>query len=61
MIGDPDRLAGLTAYKLRATTPLLGQALDLHTLFGVDVGGRDFFGVTVPTGPGAEIGAAEFG
>jgi hypothetical protein len=56
---NPDRLTDLKAYKLQADTPLLGRGLDLAALFGVDTGGRDYFGVPVPTGNGPEIGAAE--
>jgi hypothetical protein len=56
---NPYRLAELRAYKLQADTPLLGRGLDLAALFGVDTGGRDYFGVPFPTGNGPEIGAAE--
>jgi hypothetical protein len=56
---NPDRLASVTAYKLRPNTPLLGLGLDLRTRFGIDTGSRDYFGVSVPTGNGPEIGASE--
>jgi len=36
-----------------------GLGLDLAALFGVDTGGRDYFGVAVPSGDGPEIGASE--
>ncbi len=60
-IGDADRLASLSAYRLRADSPLLGVGLDLPGLFGTDTGGQDYFGVTVPTGSGPEPGASEAG
>jgi hypothetical protein len=56
---NPNRLGDLTAYKLQPDTPLLGLGLDLAALFGVDTGGRDYFGVPVPSGNGPEIGASE--
>jgi hypothetical protein len=58
-IGDPNRLASLTAYQLRADSPLRGVGLDLPGLFGVATGGRDYYGVPVPSGNGPEIGASE--
>jgi hypothetical protein len=58
---NPDRLSDLTAYKLQADTPLLGLGLDLASRFGIDTGGRDYFGVPVPSGKGLEIGASEAG
>jgi len=61
VIGDPDRLASLGAYRLRADTPLLGLGLDLPGLFGIDTGGRDYYGVPVPSGNGPELGASESG
>ena len=35
--------------------------LDLPGLFGVDTGGRDYYGVPVPRGNGPELGASESG
>jgi len=58
---NPDRLSDLTAYMLRDDTPLLGVGLDLASRFGIDTGGRDYFGVPVPSGKGPEIGASEVG
>jgi hypothetical protein len=61
VIGDPDRLASLTAYRLRFDTPLLGLGLDLPGLFDIDTGRRDYYGVPVPSGNGPELGASESG
>jgi hypothetical protein len=59
-IGNADKLATLTAYVLQTTTPLRDVGLNLST-FGIAMGGHDFYGVTVPTGTGPEIGASEVG
>ncbi len=58
-IGDPDQLAHLTAYKLQNGSPMIDDALNLATLFGIDPGGRDFYGVTLFEGLGPDIGASE--
>ncbi len=58
---DADRLSDLVAYRLRDDTPLLRVGLDLASRFGIDTGGRDYFGVPVPSGKGPEIGASEIG
>lgn len=48
---------GAAAFKPSATSPLIGHALDLSSLFGIDPGGIDYFG-TPMTGAGV-AGAAE--
>ena len=58
-IGDPDQLAHFTAYKLQNGSPMIDDALNLATLFGIDPGGRDFYGVTLFEGLGPDIGASE--
>jgi hypothetical protein len=50
-------LTGAAAFKLSATSPLIGHALDLFSLFGIDPGGADYFG-TPMTGKSA-VGAVE--
>jgi hypothetical protein len=49
----------LTAYTLQPGTPLRDIGLNLQSLFGIQMGGHDFYGVQVPTGKGPEIGASE--
>jgi hypothetical protein len=58
-IGDPTKLHTLNAYKLKQDSPLIDVGLDLRSLFGIDPGGRDFFGNPVPQGKGLDIGAHE--
>jgi nitrous oxidase accessory protein NosD len=45
---DPTKLNQLKAYVPRITSPLIGAGLDLRSLFGLDIGPRDFFGRTLP-------------
>jgi hypothetical protein len=54
-------LSSLTAYKLRSNSPLINRALDLTGLFGINMGGRDFYGGSVPMGAAPDIGAHEAG
>jgi len=58
-IGDPSKLHTLTAYRLQKNSPLIDAGLDLMSLFGIDPGGRDFFGNSIPQGKGYDIGAHE--
>jgi hypothetical protein len=58
-IGDADRLGQLIAYRPHADSPLLDAGLDLSGRFGIDAGGRDFAGVSLPQGGGYDIGAME--
>ena len=58
-LGNADNLSSLTAYTLLPTTPLLNTGLNLSTLFGINMGTQDFYGVPVPSGNGPEIGASE--
>ncbi|MBX7257627.1 MAG: right-handed parallel beta-helix repeat-containing protein [Candidatus Hydrogenedentes bacterium] len=58
-IGDPRKLPTLTAYKLKSGSPVIGKGLDLKTLFGIDVGARDYYGGPIPAGNGFSIGAHE--
>jgi hypothetical protein len=48
---------GAAAFKLSARSPLIGQALDLSSLFGIDPGGVDYFGT--PTTGTSAVGAVE--
>ena len=48
-VGNADLLeSGLTAYRLRPTSPVLNKGLNLWTLFGTDPGRRDFYGTALP-------------
>ena len=59
-IGDVHKLAGLEAYRLRGSSPLIDAGLDIRELFGIDGGGRDYYGTEIPQGKKYDIGAAEF-
>jgi hypothetical protein len=59
-INNPDELVNLEAYKLLSNSPLREAGLDLPLLFGINVGNRDFYGMTVPVGGKYDTGAAEF-
>jgi len=52
--------AGLVAFKLQRTSPLVDVGLDLKTKFGINAGPNDFFGARITQGAGHEIGAHEF-
>jgi hypothetical protein len=58
-VGDPTKLYTLTAYRLQESSPLIDAGLDLRSLFGIDLGDRDFFGNSIPQGKGYDIGAHE--
>ena len=50
----------LEAYKLKASSPAIDAGLDIRTLFGIDYGRKDFYGVTIPrNGEKLNIGASE--
>ncbi|MBA3708383.1 MAG: carbohydrate-binding protein, partial [Planctomycetes bacterium] len=57
-IGNADNLGALSAYKLRAGSPLIDAGIDLAAL-GIDAGGRDFWGDALPQGARLDIGADE--
>ncbi len=59
ILGDPDRLAGLDAYRLASGSGLVDAGLNLPALFGVDPGPHDFYGTSIPQGRGYEPGAHE--
>jgi hypothetical protein len=60
IIGDATKLGTLNAYKLKQNSPLIDKGLDIKSMFGIDTGGKDFFGKALPQGEGFEPGAIEF-
>jgi len=58
-IGNTTNLPSLTAYKLQGTSPLIDRGLDLSTLFGINVGTRDFYTNAIPQCRTYDIGAYE--
>jgi hypothetical protein len=46
-------------WMLLPDSPLIDAGLDLRTTFGIESGGRDFFGSRSPSGTGYDIGAHE--
>lgn len=48
-VTTPTDLSGAFNYKLQDTSPLIGQGSNLNTLFGTNVGIRDFFNTTLTT------------
>ncbi len=60
-IGYGTSLSSLNAYKIQsALSPAYQTALDLHALYGIDVGSMDFWGTILPSGIADDIGANEF-
>lgn len=58
-IGFGNPLSSLQAYKLKADSPLLNKGLDLQSTSNTNIGNRDFYNQTNPTGV-EDIGASEF-
>ena len=56
-IDNPDALSTLTAYRLLSTSPMIGKGLSLPALFGINVGTVDYYGNTIPSGTGYNVGA----
>lgn len=59
VIGDPLLLDALAGYRLQPDSPAFNTGLDLSSLFGVDPGGRDFYGTPLPQGSAPDAGAHE--
>jgi hypothetical protein len=62
--GGGDVLGGyhpekLEAYKLKTSSPAIDAGLDIRTLFGIDYGLKDFYGVPIPQNGKLDIGASE--
>jgi hypothetical protein len=54
---DPTKLPDLLAYTPKAGSPIAAAGLNLGSLFGLDVGERDFAGLPAPDGGSTCIGA----
>jgi hypothetical protein len=59
LIMNPEELATLHEYNLLPNSPALGTGVDLRARFGLDPGGRDFFGSPLPVGARPAIGACQ--
>jgi len=60
IVGDPNALESLTAYRLQTGSPLVNTGLALSVSpFNWNVGTRDFYGNPLPRGAGYDIGAHE--
>lgn len=59
-IGNSDLLPTLTVYKLQDGSPMINAGLNLTSLFGTNIGDRDFYGTSIPSGQATDIGASEF-
>ena len=59
-IGNADQLGNLTAYKLKATSPMVNTGLDLRQKFGTNVGPIDYYVGSIAFGAGFDVGAHEW-
>jgi len=60
-INNTSLLNTLTAYKLKSTSGLINNGLNLtQPPYNLAIGIRDFYGTTIPNGGGYEIGAYEY-
>lgn len=60
IIGIATELNSLTAYKLKESSDLIDNGLDIRSVFGVDPGNQDFYGVAIPVNEMFDIGASEY-
>jgi hypothetical protein len=60
-VGFGNKLASLNAYKIRdPASPALNAALDLSSLYSIDPGTRDFWGIALAGGKSNDIGANQY-
>lgn len=59
LIADPAKLSTLHAYELLSDSPALASGINLRVRFGLDPGGRDFFGSPLHAGDRPSIGACQ--
>jgi len=57
-LDDADQLVSMLEYTLNDNSPLIDQGLNLSSLYGIDMGGSDFYGYA-PVGGAPDVGAAE--
>lgn len=60
IIGNPEQLADLAAYQLLQASPLINQGFDLETLFSINTGYYDFYGINIPVSFMYDVGAHEY-
>jgi hypothetical protein len=58
-IGNSDLLTNLTAYQSQTYSPIRDAGLNLTSLFAINQGTLDFFGNSIPSGLGLDLGAHE--
>ena len=61
LVEKPAQLGTLHEYELLPSSPAIGAGIALRERFGLDPGGRDFFGATLATGVRPSIGAWQGG
>jgi regulation of enolase protein 1 (concanavalin A-like superfamily) len=59
-IGDGGALDRLEGYQIRSGSPSIDAGLSLASSFGINPGGRDYYGTSTPQWAGMDIGAHEF-
>ena len=59
-IGDANALGTLSAYTLLTASQMRDAGLNLQSLFGINPGLTDFYGVLIPNNGAYDIGASEF-
>ncbi|MEY3385487.1 MAG: hypothetical protein RIR53_298 [Bacteroidota bacterium] len=59
-ISWPRASSSIDAYRAQVGSPTIDNGVNLTASVGIDQGGRDFFGTTVPSQNGFDIGAHEY-
>jgi len=59
-IGNSDLLNTLSAYTLLTASQMRDSGLNIQTLFGINPGSTDFYGVLIPQNGAFDVGASEF-
>lgn len=58
-VNNPYKLDTLNAYKSKPGSIIVENGINLHSLFGINIGSFDFYGTTIPTANEFDIGAYE--